>query len=313
VAAAVTAPDPFPVLDVTGWPALAEEPMGTKEKEWVQGEDGALWLFKRVREVDDPRVGHRVFGEDWSEKLAAEIAASIAVPTARVELATRHGHRGVVSRTVRAGAHEDLVHGNELLQRVDPAYEAGRQREVPGYTVAAVFGVLAGSLPPPALQATLDHAGEAFAGYLLFDAMVANTDRHHENWGIIQPPVGPAWLAPSFDHATSLNFQEPQEIKRLRLEGRESGRTVEAWASRGRSSHFAGRPFLVDLAAEALERAGRRASEHWRTQLERADDERWSRAAAKVPDALMSQVDRRFVLEMLRINRRRLLDACWRR
>lgn len=40
----------------------------------------------------------------------------------------------------------------------------------------------------------------------MLDALVANLDRHHENWGIVVDPSGllPTELAPTFDHASSL-------------------------------------------------------------------------------------------------------------
>lgn len=57
---------------------------------------------------------------------------------------------------------------------------------------------------------TLEGAQRAksrFADYLVLDAVIGNTDRHHENWGILRRRVGDHWqgtLAPTFDHASSL-------------------------------------------------------------------------------------------------------------
>jgi len=45
------------------------------------------------------------------------------------------------------------------------------------------------------------------AKYLILDALVGNTDRHHENWGLVLWTRDDQWygkVAPSFDHATSL-------------------------------------------------------------------------------------------------------------
>ena len=45
------------------------------------------------------------------------------------------------------------------------------------------------------------------AGYLVLDAVVGNTDRHHENWGVLRRRNGErwqGWIAPTFDHASSL-------------------------------------------------------------------------------------------------------------
>jgi hypothetical protein len=50
---------------------------------------------------------------------------------------------------------------------------------------------------------------------LVLDAMILNTDRHHENWGILMnSPEGDQThikLAPSFDHASSLARNESEE------------------------------------------------------------------------------------------------------
>lgn len=51
------------------------------------------------------------------------------------------------------------------------------------------------------------------AGYLVLDALVGNTDRHHQNWGVVVQGkrgadqvllVHSIQLAPTFDHASSL-------------------------------------------------------------------------------------------------------------
>ena len=46
-------------------------------------------------------------------------------------------------------------------------------------------------------------AFESFTGYLTFDALVGNTDRHHENWAVL---TGSQSLAPTYDHGASLGF-----------------------------------------------------------------------------------------------------------
>jgi hypothetical protein len=46
-----------------------------------------------------------------------------------------------------------------------------------------------------------------FAEYVVLDAIIGNTDRHHENWGVLRRHLGTRWvsrLAPTFDHASSL-------------------------------------------------------------------------------------------------------------
>ena len=64
-------------------------------------------------------------------------------------------------------------------------------------------------------EAALD-AKRRLAEYLVLDALIGNTDRHHENWGILRRHVDGKWkgfVAPSFDHASSLG-RELQDVKR---------------------------------------------------------------------------------------------------
>ncbi len=62
-------------------------------------------------------------------------------------------------------------------------------------------------------------AKSRFGSYLVFDAVIGNTDRHHENWGLVRRRVEGGWvgyLAPSFDHASSLG-RELQDDRREQL------------------------------------------------------------------------------------------------
>ncbi|MGH3664593.1 MAG: hypothetical protein ACRDU8_00625 [Egibacteraceae bacterium] len=199
-------------------------------------------------------------------------------------------------------------HGNELLQRFNPAYDKGQTREAVGYALPAVWEVLGGYGPPPHADAQIATARDAFAGYLMFDALIANTDRHHENWAVVQPRSGAGWLSPSFDHATSFGFQEPEDRKAAFL--REPGAMV-AWVERGRSSHFEEKPTLLALARQGMQRSRAGAQQHWRDRLEFLTEEEWETTIVRIPAELMSQADRTFASEIIGLNRDRLLDACW--
>lgn len=135
----------------------------------------------------------------------------LGIPTATVELATRSGSKGIVTRSfVKRGAH--LAHGNELLSAIYPAYpQAQRTNNTAGYTVEAIRNALEPYSGPegdeiPGLASAFDW----FCGYLFFDAWINNTDRHHMNWGVLDPAKA---LAPSFDHGSSLAFGEPDTRK----------------------------------------------------------------------------------------------------
>jgi len=50
----------------------------------------------------------------------------------------------------------------------------------------------------------------------VLDAVIGNTDRHHENWGILLRRTKRRWmgmLAPTFDHASSLGRELRDETR----------------------------------------------------------------------------------------------------
>jgi hypothetical protein len=305
----------FPVIDASAWVdplSGADEWMGSAVKRWLEPpRDSPLrgvatrWLYKEVR----TKVVHgetRVFGEDWAEKVVSELALELGIPSVRVELAEFDGRRGVLSPSFTDPS-EAFTPGNELLSGQDSSYPTHKTGQVRGYNLEAVDDILTRTSAPAGTAASLPNAFAAFAGYLVLDALVANTDRHHENWGVIDRAAGSVRLAPSYDHATALGFQEPEERKEALLE---NDADMARWAARGRSRHFEGKPDLVALASDALRMAGTEVAAHWRTGLERLEPDTWIRILDRVPDDRMSQVDRRFAATLLRLNRERLLDAC---
>lgn len=285
------------------------ESIGTKPKTWLVEPDSGLWLFKasRVR-------AHEPSGEDWAEKVASEIAKLLGVPHATIELAHRSGTRGVISATFVA-KESYLVHGNELLSAKDIDYpQDERSNDTPGYTIASIKEALKGVAKPdqqanePAIPPEAE-AFEWFAGYLVLDAWINNTDRHHMNWGVITPDNR---LAPSFDHGSSLAFGET-EARRARLLGPE-GTSAAEWLERGRAKPFQGMPSMISVATEALERCSEVNRTGWISRLEQVDLTVVDSIIDKVPETgpsgtIMSDTARTLCKEILRINRERLLNV----
>lgn len=288
------------VIVKSGEADVEDEPLGTKEKFWVENpEDDTLWLFKYAREIDG-----RVLGEDWAEWLVHQIAVRLGLPTAEIRPAECENRRGIVSRTVVPPTGR-LVHGNSLLAESVPGYEPDRRRENSAYTVNSVFEALRGAGTPPSFPGPQTMtAFDVWAGYLLLDALVAGRDRHHENWGIINDS-GTRYIAPSFDHGNALGFQELDGKRQRCLQ---SPAQMRGWAERGRSHHFAGRPALVVLAAQALALSSETARGYWRVALEGVTGKILADIVAIVPSGIMSDVTRSFVVELLLVNRKRLLD-----
>ena len=164
----------------------------------------------------------------------------MGLPHAAYELGSHEGQRCVVSPMFLPDGCS-LIHGNELLGETDPSYGTGarisRYRQS-AHTLEAVWDALhqtASELPrnwsPPAGITT---AVDVFVGYLVLDAFIGNTDRHDENWAIIEAPEHPTarrHLAPTFDHASSLGCHLQDVERERRLQTRDAGYTVEAYAS----------------------------------------------------------------------------------
>lgn len=211
----------FPIVTVPSAGAGQAEPMGTKYKFWYEDEHLGKCLFK------ESRRGH---GEDWAEKAAQELAALLGAPHAHFELAVFGEKLRVVSPTFVRST-ETLVHGNELIVDVNAQYAAfastTRSERTSRYTVDLVLSTLeqSGARPRPewALPDGVTDGVDVLVGYLMIDAWIGNTDRHHENWAIVEAPPGAdggsreRFVAPLYDSASCLGRNEPDEKRRRRL------------------------------------------------------------------------------------------------
>jgi hypothetical protein len=200
-------PNRFPVVEISEEMILADEPMGSKEKFWCRLEsDGSKWLFKHPR----AEAGKM---EDVAEKVVQEIADLIKVPTARVEFARFEGSRGTISKDVQAVS-EALIHGNEMIAGRVTGYDLHRRRRTTDHTIERIRQAIT-----EACKGQCEEDIRQFAGYLTLDALVGNTDRHHENWALLRRGNTREIsyrLAPSFDHASSLG-REMRDDRRLML------------------------------------------------------------------------------------------------
>jgi hypothetical protein len=264
----------YAVEDVTAWPRIGVEQMGTKRKFWCRHPRGPLCLFKFSRAQA---------GEAWSEKIASEVAAALGLPHAEIELATCEGERGTSSVDFTNGkAYGGLIHGNELLLELDPHYpKHGQNFRVAQHTLDRIFKVLSqpfiGIPEGFAGPSSIASACDLFVGYLLLDALITNTDRHHENWAILlQPTVDGsrrAVLAPTFDHASSLGRELPDGRRIEKLRPLRRDQTIIGYlendAGRSRifaSEHDAKALHPMDVFRKAIQRYPQ-AGESWLDRL----------------------------------------------
>lgn len=196
----------YPIIPVYAREIDQDEQLGSKTKFWIRrGND--RWLFKEAR----PNTG-----EDWAEKVASEIAKQLGIITAQAELAAFEGKPGCLCQSfLTPDKPYTLIHGNEVLARLG-SYDRHKKRQQSDHTFANIVRSL-GHLKPFSADTVRDYVLPLLAGYVVFDALICNTDRHHENWGLLWLESGvpeainvELEVAPTFDHASSLGRELTQ-------------------------------------------------------------------------------------------------------
>ncbi len=200
----------YPIIHIESNQIIDDEQLGSKTKFWFERK-GKKWLFKEARVIQLP-AGDVVTGEDWTEKVAAEIAYVIGFNAAKVELAEYQGRRGSASLSFITSHNIHLEHGNEILAGHLLNYDQSKKQHQSEHTLHNIIRALLLMFPQ---EQDGSYILTKLAGYLVLDALIANTDRHHENWGLFwravmysKEPSIPSLksydVAPSFDHASSL-------------------------------------------------------------------------------------------------------------
>ena len=302
----------FRIYSIDRQAAEAVESLGTKPKFWFTAEKRRM-LFK---------AEERGTGEDWAEKIACHLCEFLGLPHVHYELAAEYDDQryirpGVICENI-AMPPLALVLGNQLLLARDPSYPAdeARKYKVREHTVTAVAQVLR-DLAPPELEGGnaypdgVQTALDIFVGYVMLDAWIANQDRHHENWAALRGDA--LRLAPTFDHGASLARNVSDEERLERLETRDRNRTVTLFTKKARSAFFADRADshalgTWDAYCEFAELSPRAAG-GWLTRLASVSRSKVQCLLDEVPNQRMSNIAKRFTVELLEENKRRLLEG----
>ncbi len=316
---------PFSILEIPDDAPEQREEAGTKTRFWFTHRDGEVerrGVFKRRRRPDS--------GNDWAERIACELARLLGLPAAEYDLAAYAGELGVVSwsfvRFHRASpgadlvAEEGLVLGNEVLARRHEGYPRSavpkEDRRVKGHTLSRVLAAAAEVAPPDGgrLPLSVKDGADALVGYLLLDAWIANTDRHHRNWGWIEERVaGRRRLAPAFDQDASLGHELNDAKRQKILAARGAAGGIAAYVERGESELWTDDPDPTRIAPiEAFRRAATvrpAAAADWLRRLDAVADEQVAAIVRRVPASRMSEAASLFCRTLLRETRRRLLGS----
>jgi len=277
--------------------------MGSRFKFWFNHPEQGNCLFKQIR----PNTG-----EDWAEKIAAELAQLLGLPHANYELATWREQYGIISPNFLP-KNTALIHGNDILAGLVSSYPRGQGYRLSQHTITVVLDALSrpGLLLPFGWQAPtgITEAISTFVGYLLLDAWIGNGDRHHENWGfVIQQPEGRPYLAPTYDHASCLGRELLDAKRRERLQSQ----TVRQYTEKSRSAFFRQegdrKSILTFDVFVIIAKNYRTSATIWLDRLEQIPMQAVIALFEQIPSDRISTVAVEFGSKVLEINRIRLLD-----
>lgn len=277
---------------------LGQEVMGSKNKFWYRPSGSEVsWLFKYAQEGT---------GQHWAEKIAAEIAGHLRILHAVVELATIRGVRGCSTKSFTS-EHRTLLNGNEVLAAT-MSYERDKRFGQSAHTLSNILRALEFASRSEAAAVT---AKRRFAGYLVLDALIGNSDRHHENWGILIKPTETGIkgrLAPTFDHASSLG----RELRDTKREGKIREGSVGRYSERARGAVYwtdEGRHGPSPL--EIVRRGAPAYPDLFRDPIERVRDLQvdFLDLVHRVPEEWMTGPEREFAASLMRYNAAEIVEC----
>lgn len=294
-------------INLVGTPQNIEY-LGTKPKFWYQL-DGKQALFK---------VGRDNTGENWAEVLAYELCKVLDIPAAEYLFAQWDQNDdgnlipGVSTiNFVPKGSR--LIHGNEILFGEDPNYPREKKFKIKKHNLTRVFR----ALEKIQLRLPTEYQGEPinaivlFCGYIIFDAFIGNTDRHHENWGIILGTDGHKYLAPTFDHASCLGRELTDAKRQFKLETKDKNQDLLSYSARTKScfnhrDDEKTRLTCMQAAEECLKQYP--ASKMWIEKIINLDDVQIQDLLSDFKTEWMSDISKRFALQVLKMNRNKLRE-----
>jgi len=308
----------YPIVDISHVEMSDFEQMGTKSKFWYKDEDGQLFLFKATLSTNSAGVEVLRDGEDWAEKISSEIARLLGIPCARYDLAIRNGQRGVITPNF-VSSEENMLYGIDLIS--DMARKLGMDGEdsnklhrIPEISVCIDKYIKHkpkgwDSLPK------IKKSSDFFIGYLMLDVLISNQDRHNENWGMIASKDKHPYLAPTFDHGASLGRNESDINRRIRLETKDLGQTIQIYVKKAKSQIYSkeGRRLKTIDAFKHFAFSngddGIDVALSWLQILSNIKDDALDCIVDRVPDSLMSDITKEFTKKVIFENKRRLLDC----
>lgn len=182
------------LIRFNNWKIDADTPFGSgaSRKNWlINNVTNQRGIFKY------PKVTNgSITGEYWSECLAYEIAETLSIPCAKVDIGYFNEELGSMSYMILED-NEMLIEGISFISSKYPNYNIDTFCDNTANTWYSIQMIMK-SLKDIYLD-------RDFLKIPIFDALIGNSDRHHSNWGVIRNNNNFSLkLSPLYDNGSSL-------------------------------------------------------------------------------------------------------------
>lgn len=196
------------VIDVTDW--VGDEhhaifPVGARDKEMLWSPKNQVGSLKSNWPYLFKESIYRYKDQYWTELVAYIVAKYLLVDVPKVLPAIKQTEDGVVCGSLIEWFYdvdsERFVHAGSYFKRIIPDFDdkTGKQHNFSDMNIFIRGLAIQSGLVTERLEWLADMA--------LFDALIGNTDRHQENWGVIFQNDEKSRLSPLFDNGTSLGHE----------------------------------------------------------------------------------------------------------
>jgi hypothetical protein len=147
---------------------------GTRDKKiYLNPDDGELYYFKQSF-----KKGQRDYKyEFWSEIIASEVGELLGFDILKYHIAIREDVIGCISKSMINQASEELIEGGKYLQAFDNTFKPENIKLRKRYNFELILNALISFKKEKHLKELIET--------IVFDALIGNSDRHQENWAII--------------------------------------------------------------------------------------------------------------------------------
>ena len=266
------------------------------EKSQASGTRSKFWLLEPGTDPENPtkylfKIPTEGTGGHWAEFVASKVGYQLGFHTAEVELAEHQGVIGTISKNFRAKI-EELYEGGDLFLA---QFENFNRHSLMYYELPHIIELLAAY-----------DLENGFVALPVYDALIANNDRHCDNWGVLSGPKE-IRLAPIYDNGSSLGFNEVVEKKQKMLT---DDRMLAGFCNRGKPSiglpgrkkpkHFELLSYLHSHLPRELELAV--------TRLEQVNKGMLLTIVDEIPNHIMCDLDKEWVIRLLLYRKNWILD-----